>query len=61
MPYEEFDDVDRMRPSAFYNRGVDVMEALFKITLLLRGRTAYLTDRYSKRNERTHRAIDRQI
>jgi arsenic resistance protein ArsH len=61
MAYKEFDDAGRMRPSAYYDRVVDVMEELFKMTLLLRGRTAYLTDRYSERNERAIKAIDRQI
>src|SRR5205823_10259113 len=49
MAYKEFDDAGRMRPSAYYDRMVDVMEELFKFTLLMRGRTAYLTDRYSER------------
>ncbi|MBZ2207068.1 arsenical resistance protein ArsH [Massilia soli] len=61
MAYKEFDDEGRMRPSAYYDRVVDVMEELFKITLLMRGRTAYLTERYSERNERAQKAIDRQI
>lgn len=52
MAYQEFDDAGRMRPSAYYDRLVDVMEELFKMTLLLRGRTDYLTDRYSERNQR---------
>jgi len=38
-----------------------VMEELFKMTLLMRGRTDYLTNRYSERNERARQAIDRQI
>ena len=50
-----------MRPSAYYDRVVDVMEELFKMTLLLRGRSDYLTDRYSERNERQMKAIDAAI
>jgi arsenic resistance protein ArsH len=61
MAYKEFDDAGRMRPSAYYDRVVDVMEELFKFTLLLRGRTDYLTNRYSERNERAQKAINRQI
>jgi arsenic resistance protein ArsH len=61
MAYKEFDDQGRMRPSGYYERVVDVMEELFKMTLLLRGRIDYLTDRYSERNERSVKAIDRQI
>jgi arsenic resistance protein ArsH len=61
MAYKEFDDAGRMRPSGYYDRVVDVMDELFKMTLLLRGRTAYLTDRYSERNAQAQAAIDRQI
>jgi arsenic resistance protein ArsH len=61
MAYKEFDEAGRMRASAYYDRVVDVMEELFKITLLMRGRTDYLTDRYSERNERAVKSIDRQI
>ncbi|WP_137172015.1 arsenical resistance protein ArsH [Massilia sp. HP4] len=61
MAYQEFGEDDRMRPSAYYERVVDVMEELVKITLLMRGSSSYLTDRYSERSERANRAIDRQI
>lgn len=58
MAYKEFDDAGRMRPSA-YDRVVDVMEELYKMTLLMRGRTDYLSDRYSERNERARRSTGR--
>jgi len=47
----EFDDTGRMKPSAYYDRIVDVMEELMKFTLMVRGREAYLVDRYSERKE----------
>jgi len=50
MAWKEFDD-DRMRPSSYYNRLVDVMEELARFTLMTRGRATYLTDRYSERVE----------
>ena len=47
----EFDDNDRMKPSAYYNRVVDVIEELVKFTLLLRNKNDILVDRYSERVE----------
>ncbi|MEW6999891.1 arsenical resistance protein ArsH [Serratia ureilytica] len=47
----EFEEDGRMKPSAYYDRIVDVMEELMKYTLLIRGRTEYLVDRYSERKE----------
>jgi arsenic resistance protein ArsH len=61
MAYKEFNEEGRMRQSAYYDRVVDVMEELFKMTFLLRGRTDYLTDRYSERNEQAMKAINKQI
>lgn len=47
--WQEFDDQGRMKPSAYYDRVVDVMEELVKFTLMVRDRSAYLTSRYSER------------
>jgi arsenic resistance protein ArsH len=47
--WQEFDESGRMKPSAFYDRIVDVMEELFKFTLMVRDRSDYLVDRYSER------------
>lgn len=49
--FQEFDDAGRMKPSAYYDRLVDVMEELVKFTLLTRDVSPYLTDRYSERVE----------
>jgi len=49
--FMEFDDDDRMKPSAYYNRLVDVIEELVKFTYLVRGRAEPLVDRYSERVE----------
>ena len=54
--YEEFDDAGRMKPSAYYDRLVDVMEELFKFTLLVRERSDYLVDRYSERRDAAAKA-----
>ena len=51
MAYQEFDDAGRMRPSAYYDRVVDVVEELVKFTLLTRDVAPYLVDRYSERRE----------
>ena len=40
-----------MKASSYYDRIVDVMEELYKFTLLTRGQSQYFTDRYSERKE----------
>jgi arsenic resistance protein ArsH len=47
----EFDEAGRMKPSAYHDRLVDVMEELVKFTLLTRDVSPYLVDRYSERKE----------
>ena len=47
----EFEEDGRMKPSAYYDRVVDVMEELLKFTLLTRDIAPYLVDRYSERKE----------
>ncbi|KQQ75038.1 NADPH-dependent FMN reductase [Rhizobium sp. Leaf321] len=49
--WQEFDTDGRMKPSAYYDRVVDVCEELVKFTLLTRDASDYLTDRYSERKE----------
>ena len=49
--FTEFDEAGRMKPSAFYDRLVDVMEELVKFTLLTRDVAPYLVERYSERKE----------
>jgi arsenical resistance protein ArsH len=47
----EFDDNNRMKPSSYHDRIVDVLEELVKFTLLTRDVAPYLVDRYSERKE----------
>jgi arsenic resistance protein ArsH len=56
----EFDEAGRMKPSAYYERVVDVMEELMKFTLLTRDVAPYLVDRYSERRESAE-ALSRRV
>lgn len=49
--FQEFGADNRMRPSSYYDRVVDVMEELVKFTWLTRDASPYLVDRYSERKE----------
>ena len=48
MAYKEFNEDGSMKHSNYRNRVVDVMEELFRTTLLIRGNTEELTHRYSE-------------
>ncbi len=50
---------DRLPAGPFYARIVDVMEELAKFTYMTRGRSDYLTDRYSERVESNEKANER--
>lgn len=58
--YDEFDDAGRMKPSAYYDRIVDVCEELVRFTVLLRPHADQLVDRYSERVEKD-RPIDTPV
>jgi len=58
--YQEFDEAGRMKPSAYYDRVVDVMEELMKFTMLTRDVSPYLVDRYSERKESAE-ALSRRV
>ena len=55
----EFEESGRMKPSAYYNRIVDVMEELMKFTLILRDQKDYFVDRYSERVESAEKLSER--
>ncbi|OYT92863.1 MAG: arsenical resistance protein ArsH [Burkholderiales bacterium PBB3] len=57
--FMEFGDDDRMKPSSYYERVVDVMEELVKFTLLTRDVSPYLVDRYSERKESAEKLAKR--
>ncbi len=54
--FNEFDEAGHLLPGEYYDRLVDVMEELVKFTLLTRGASPWLTDRYSERKKRAAKA-----
>lgn len=55
--YQEFHEDGTMKESRYRDRVVDVMEELYKITMLMRDHVDYLTDRYSERKEKAQQEI----
>ena len=53
--WQEFDDAGRMKPSSYRERVVDVLEELFRFTLLMRDRMPFLTTRNSEEVEKLQR------
>jgi arsenic resistance protein ArsH len=54
--YQEFHDDGRMKDSPYRDRVVDVMEELYKFTMLTRDLRDFLVDRYSERREAAAKA-----
>ncbi|MFD2167157.1 arsenical resistance protein ArsH [Thalassotalea euphylliae] len=59
--WQEFNDDGSMKESPFRARVVDVMEELFKFTLLTRDNLDWLVNRYSERQEDVKQSVDAKV
>jgi arsenic resistance protein ArsH len=58
--WQEFDEAGRMKRSSYRDRVVDVLEELFRFTLMIRDRSTFLTTRYSEQKQlREKGALDK--
>lgn len=58
--WQEFDSHGKLKDSPYRDRVIDVLEELFKITLLMRSQSSYLTERFSEQKSEQKSEMDNQ-